>query len=140
MKWERDGETCTDKTPPKSEVLFCRFSIFYCGCKQPKSIHFSNLAAKVRRNKHTTKKKAIFFQWDGRTQVFEWDVPLQKQDIPPPFFIGPPTLFLFKAVSEESLSVGLAHLPLQALLYIAEHENHEKNPHGGANLSDALHA
>ena len=26
----------------------CRFSIFYCGCKQPKSVHILKLRAKVR--------------------------------------------------------------------------------------------
>ena len=38
----------------------CRFSIFFCGCKQPKSIHIRFLRAKVRilsDNKELFRKK-----------------------------------------------------------------------------------
>ena len=37
-----------------------RFSIFYCGCKQPKSIHIFNSAAKVRTFLQMTKEKSLF--------------------------------------------------------------------------------
>ncbi len=38
-----------------------RFSIFFCGCKQPKSIHMSNLCAKVQLSERREKKNAKFF-------------------------------------------------------------------------------
>ena len=49
------GRTCTDKTLPPAEAILCRFSIFYCGCKQPKSIHILKIAAKIRISEGRTK-------------------------------------------------------------------------------------
>lgn len=33
------------------ETVTCRFSIFYCGCKQPKSIHTFVFECKVTKKK-----------------------------------------------------------------------------------------
>ena len=52
------GRTCTDKTLPPAEAILCRFSIFYCGCKQPKSVHILKIAAKLRISAHSTKRKS----------------------------------------------------------------------------------
>lgn len=38
----------------------CSFSIFFCGCKQPKSIHIGFSGAKVAIFPHPTKRKGIF--------------------------------------------------------------------------------
>ncbi len=46
---------------PQTGDSHCRFSIFFCGCKQPKSIHILISAAKVRLSVHNTKGKTIFF-------------------------------------------------------------------------------
>lgn len=49
MYGERLGKDApTNRYPPRRFIL-CRFSIFYRGCKQPKSVHMLNLRAKVQR-------------------------------------------------------------------------------------------
>lgn len=45
---------------PQTGDSHCRFSIFFCGCKQPKSIHIFNSAAKVRTFLQMTKEKSLF--------------------------------------------------------------------------------
>ena len=35
----KDWGKCTDKRTHLKAAFLCRFSIFYCGCKQLKSIH-----------------------------------------------------------------------------------------------------
>ena len=47
MYGERIGEDAQTKTHLNSEAFLCRFSIFYCGCKQPKSVHILISGAKV---------------------------------------------------------------------------------------------
>ena len=42
-----------------------RFSIFFCGCKQPKSIHIYFSAAKIRKIERRAKKIVLFFCRDG---------------------------------------------------------------------------
>ena len=54
------GRTCTDKTLPPAEAILCRFSIFYCGCKQPKSVHILKNGANLRLSERKTKGKALF--------------------------------------------------------------------------------
>ena len=49
MYGERIGEDAQTKTHLNSEAFLCRFSIFYCGCKQPKSVHILISAAKLRK-------------------------------------------------------------------------------------------
>ena len=44
-----------------------RFSIFYCGCKQPKSIHMLFAAAKVQQKEEREKRKEkiICLTWEN---------------------------------------------------------------------------
>ena len=49
MYGERIGEDAQTKTHLSLEAFLCRFSIFYCGCKQPKSVHILISAAKLRK-------------------------------------------------------------------------------------------
>ena len=58
--WERVGEDALTNTHAQASLSLCRFSIFYCGCKQPKSIHIFNSAAKVRTFLQMTKEKSLF--------------------------------------------------------------------------------
>ena len=60
MYGERIGEDAQTNQCLTSEAFLCRFSIFYCGCKQPKSIHIFNSAAKVRTFLQMTKEKSLF--------------------------------------------------------------------------------
>ena len=60
MYGERNWEDAQTNTRTSKEALDCRFSIFYCGCKQPKSIHIFNSAAKVRTFLQMTKEKSLF--------------------------------------------------------------------------------
>ncbi len=60
MYGERIGEDAQTNLYLTSEAFLCRFSIFYCGCKQPKSIHIFNSAAKVRTFLQMTKEKSLF--------------------------------------------------------------------------------
>ena len=55
---------------PQTGDSHCRFSIFFCGCKQPKSIHILNSAAKVRLSEHNTKGKTIFFTFIAEREYF----------------------------------------------------------------------
>ena len=49
-----------------------RFSIFFCGCKQPKSIHILLFAAaKVRISERNTKEKRKFFLLILNERTFE---------------------------------------------------------------------
>ena len=50
MYGERIGEDAQTNLYLTSEAFLCRFSIFYCGCKQPKSIHILKSGAKLRKN------------------------------------------------------------------------------------------
>ena len=50
MYGERIGEDAQTNSHLNSEAFLCRFSIFYCGCKQPKSIHILKSGAKLRKN------------------------------------------------------------------------------------------
>lgn len=46
---------------PQTGDSHCRFSIFFCGCKQPKSIHILLFeTAKVRISVRNTKEKTFF--------------------------------------------------------------------------------
>ena len=49
MYGERIGEDAQTNQCLTSEAFLCRFSIFYCGCKQPKSVHILISGAKVRK-------------------------------------------------------------------------------------------
>ena len=49
MYGERIGEDAQTNLYLTSEAFLCRFSIFYCGCKQPKSIHILKSGAKLRK-------------------------------------------------------------------------------------------
>ena len=61
MYGERIGEDAQTNLYLTNEAFLCRFSIFYCGCKQPKSIHILLFeAAKVRISARKTKEKTIF--------------------------------------------------------------------------------
>ena len=51
----KDWERCTDKRTSSEEAHHLSFSIFYCGCKQPKSIHILISDAKLRINERKTK-------------------------------------------------------------------------------------
>ena len=60
MYGERIGEDAQTNPYLTSEAFLCRFSIFYCGCKQPKSIHILKSGAKLRISERKTKGKALF--------------------------------------------------------------------------------
>ena len=55
---------------PQTGDSHCRFSIFFCGCKQPKSIHILISAAKVRLSVHNTKGKTIFLTFIAEREYF----------------------------------------------------------------------
>jgi hypothetical protein len=55
MYGERIGEDAQTNSHLNSEAFLCRFSIFYCGCKQPKSVHILISAAKLRISERKTK-------------------------------------------------------------------------------------
>ena len=54
------GKYAQTKTSPRGHHP-CRFSIFYCGCKQPKSIHILFSVAKLAQKKYRAKQKRHFF-------------------------------------------------------------------------------
>lgn len=56
--WGRLGEYAPTKHRLLQRSILCRFSIFYCGCKQPKSVHILKIAAKLRISAHSTKRKS----------------------------------------------------------------------------------
>ena len=56
----KDWERCTDKRTSSGEAHHLSFSIFYCGCKQPKSIHILISGAKVVQFERNAKEKALF--------------------------------------------------------------------------------
>ena len=60
MYGERIGEDAQTKTHLSLEAFLCRFSIFYCGCKQPKSVHILKNGANLRLSEGKTKGKALF--------------------------------------------------------------------------------
>ena len=60
MYGERIGEDAQTKTHLNSEAFLCRFSIFYRGCKQPKSIHILISGAKVVQIERSSKGKSLF--------------------------------------------------------------------------------
>ena len=55
MYGERIGEDAQTNSHLNIEAFLCRFSIFYCGCKQPKSIHILKSGAKLRISERKTK-------------------------------------------------------------------------------------
>ena len=76
------GRTCTDKTLPPAEAILCRFSIFYCGCKQPKSVHILKIATKIRISAHSTKRKS------GKMAFIDKDICYSGTHCPQPRTIG----------------------------------------------------
>ena len=68
MRREMEKDAQTKETPHPTRHPFVLLAFFYCGCKQPKSVHMIS-AAKVRISEHSTKEKSIFLRLSSNTII-----------------------------------------------------------------------